>query len=84
MEILVIKKENPIILDENPLLFSSYESLSTSEKAELKPIGNSSINIQNIHGVCQYSENNKDFICFQEKEDCLQSKLIFIATLVRL
>ena len=33
MEILEIKKENPIILDENPLLFSSYESLSTSEKA---------------------------------------------------
>ena len=61
MEILVIKKENPIILDENPLLFSSYESLSTSEKAELKPIGNSSITIQNIHGVCQYSENNKRF-----------------------
>ena len=61
METLVIKKENPIILNENPLFFNSYESLSTSEKAELKPIGDTSITVQNFPGVCQWSENNKRF-----------------------
>ena len=53
METLVIKKENPIILNENPLFFSSYESLATSEKAVLNPKGDTSITVQNYPGVCQ-------------------------------
>ena len=77
MDTLVIKKENPIILNENPLFFSSYESSATSDKAVLNPIGDTSITVQTTLGFVNGVKIIKDFIYFKEEKDSLQFKQIF-------